>query len=162
MRVFSIEGKFQQNKWEGQSPANFKGYFVLEESGQIKGYMGERHSSKYHYSHYYYSESYIHGKYDEATNNLVYLKMFTEWQFASLLYCFPNLERYGCWTAFRPIYGFFTSGWPEGFAKATIKEDTTMSADEVLAKYNELVEDGSNLNLALMEGGVDAYMGDIL
>ncbi len=47
MRVFSIEGKFQQNGRHSQLPADFKGYFVLEESGQIKGYMEKQYSSSY-------------------------------------------------------------------------------------------------------------------
>lgn len=156
MKVFSIEGKFQPNGWYSELPADFKGFFVLEESGQIKGYMEEQYSSRYD------SERYIHGKYDEATNNLVYLKMSTERELSPLLYCFPNLERDGCWTAFSPMFGgLFTFGQAEGYAKATIKEDTTMSADEILAKYNKIVEDGWELNKALMENRVDAYMGDI-
>ena len=57
--------------------------------------------------------------------------------------------------------GFFTFGQAEGYAKATIKEDTSMSSDEVLAKYNKIVDDGWNLNMVLIENGVDAYMGDI-
>ena len=67
MKVFSIEGKFQQNGRYSELPADCKGYFVLEESGQIKGYMEEQYSSRYD------SERYIHGKYDESNNNQVYL-----------------------------------------------------------------------------------------
>lgn len=156
MRVFSIEGKFQQNGRYSQLPADFKGYFVLEESGQIKGYMEEQYSSRYD------AERYIYGKYDEATNNLVYLKMSTERKLSPLLYCFPNLEKDGYWTAFSPMFGgFFAFDRAEGYAKVTIREDTTMSANAVLAKYNKIVVDGWNLNVALMENGVDAYMGDI-
>lgn len=157
MKVFSIEGKFQQNGRYSELPADFKGFFVLEEeTGQIKGYMEEQYSSHYD------SERYIHGRYDESTNNLVYLKMSTERELSPLLYCFPNLERDGCWTAFSPMFGgFFTFGQAEGYAKATIKEDTAMSADEILSKYNKIVEDGWELNKALMENGVDVYMGDI-
>lgn len=155
MKVFSIEGKFQQNGRYSELPADFKGFFVLED-GQIKGYMEEQYSSHYD------SERYIHGKYDEATNNLVYLQMSTERELSPLLYCFPNLERDGCWTAFSPMFGgFFIFGQAEGDAKATIKEDTTMSADEILTKYNEIVKDGWEVNKALMEMGVDAYMGNI-
>lgn len=155
MRVFSIEGKFQQNGTYSELPADFKGFFALEESGEIKGYMEEQYPSRYD------SERYIHGKYDESTNNLVYLKMSTERELCPLLYCFPNLERDGCWTAFSRIGGFFTFGQAEGYAKATIKEDTSMSAEEILAKYNKVVEDGWKLNTALIENGVDGYMGDI-
>lgn len=114
------------------------------------------------YSSPYDRERYIYGQYDETTNNLVYLKMSTERELSPLLYCFPNLERDGCWTAFSPMFGgFFTFGLAEGYAKATIKEDTSMSSDEVLAKYNKIVDDGWELNMALMENGVDDYMGDI-
>ena len=156
MRVFSIEGKFQQNGRYSELPADFKGFFVLDDSGQIQGYMEEQYSSPYD------RERYIYGQYDETTNNLVYLKMSTEREPSPLLYCFPNLERDGCWTAFSPMFGgFFTFGQAEGYAKATIKEDTSMSSDEVLAKYNKIVDDGWELNMALMENGVDDYMGDI-
>lgn len=156
MKVFSIEGKFQQNGRYSELPADFKGFFVLEESGQIKGYMEEQYSSRYD------STRYIHGQYDEATNNLVYLKMSTERELAPLLYCFPNLERDGCWTVFSPMFGgFFAFGMAEGYAKATIKEDTTMSADEILTKYNKVVENNWGLNMALIDNGVDSYMGNI-
>ena len=156
MKVFSIEGKFQQNGQYSELPADFKGFFVLEDSGEIKGYMEEQYSSPYD------SERYIYGKYNESTNNLVYLKLSTEHELCPLLYCFPNLERDGCWTAFSPMFGgFFTFGLDEGYAKATIKEDTTMSADEILAKYNKVIEDGWKLNMELIENGVDRYMGDI-
>ena len=144
MRVFSIEGKFQQNGRYSELPADFKGFFVLDDLGQIQGYMEEQYSSPYD------RERYIYGQYDETTNNLVYLKMSTERELSPLLYCFPNLER-----------DFFTFGQAEGYAKATIKEDTSMSSDEVLAKYNKIVDDGWELNMALMENGVDDYMGDI-
>ena len=156
MRVFSIEGKFQENGQYSELPADFKGFFVLEESGQIKGYMEEQYSSRYD------TERYIYGKYDEANNNLVYLKMSTEPNLSPLLYCFPNLKRDGCWTAYIPMLGgFFTFGQAEGYAKATIKEDTTMSSDEILAKYNKVVENCWNLNKELIENGVDAYMGNL-
>ena len=36
-----------------------------------------------------------------------------------------------------------------------------MSPDEILARYNKIVDDGWNLNMALIENGVDAYMGDM-
>ncbi len=152
MKIFSIEGKFQQNGRYSELPADFKGYFVLEESGQIKGYIEEQYSSCYD------AERYIHGKYDESNHNLVYLQMSTEHKLSPLLYCFPNLENDGCWTSFSPIFrGFYI----EGYAKATIKEDTTMTPDEILAKYNHIVDDGWNINMYLIENGVDAYMGDI-
>ena len=64
MKVFSIEGKFQQNGQYSELPADFKGFFVLEESGQIKGYMEEQYSSRFD------PERYIHGKYDESTTTL--------------------------------------------------------------------------------------------
>ena len=157
MKVFSIDGKFQQNGKYSELPADFKGFFVLEESGQIKGFMQEQYSSRYS------PERYIHGKYNESTNNLVYLKLSTERELCPLLYCFPSLERDGCWTAFSPIFGgFFPFGESEGYAKVIIKEDTTMSVDEILAKYNKVVEDGWNLNMKLMEIGVDNFMGDIV
>ena len=36
MRVFSIEGKFQQNWQYSELTADFKRFFVLEDSGQIQ------------------------------------------------------------------------------------------------------------------------------
>ena len=33
MRVFSIEGKFQQNGRYSELPTDFKGFFVLDDSG---------------------------------------------------------------------------------------------------------------------------------
>ena len=157
MKVFSIEGKFQQNGQYSELPADFKGFFVLEESGQIKGYMEEQYSSRFD------PERYIHGKYDESTNNLVYLKLSKERELCPLLYCFPNLERDGCWTALSLMFGgFFPFGEAEGYAKATIKEDTTISADEILAKYNKVIEDGWKLNMELIEKGIDSFMGDIV
>lgn len=114
------------------------------------------------YSSCYDNERYIHGKYDESTNNLVFLKMSTERELAPLLYCFPNLEKDGCWTAFSPMFGaFFVFGRAEGYAKAIIKEDTTKDENEILAKYHKIVEDGWNLNIDLMKNGVDSYMGNI-
>ena len=39
MKVFSIEGKFEE-KWRySELPADFKGFFALEESGQIFGFF---------------------------------------------------------------------------------------------------------------------------
>ena len=156
MRVFNIEGKFQQNGRYSELAADFKGYFVLEECGQIKGYMEEQYFSRYD------PERYIYGKYDEANNNLVYLKMSIERELDPLLYCFPNLEKDGCWTAFSPIFGgFFTFGQAEGYAKAIIKEEKTKSANEILAIYNRVIIDGWSVNMSLIEDGVDEYMGNI-
>ena len=118
--------------------------------------MEEQLSSRYD------SERYIHGKYDEANNNLVYLMMSTERELFPVLYCFPNLKRDGGRTIFNPRYGgFFPFGQAEGTAKATIKEETTKSPDEILARYNKVVDDAWSLNMTLMENGVDDYMGDI-
>jgi hypothetical protein len=156
MRVFSIEGKFQQNGRYSELPADFNGYFVLEESGQIKGYMEEQYSSPYN------TERYIYGKYDETNNNLVYLKLSTERKLSPLIYCFPNLEKEGYWTPFYHIFGdFFEDGNFLGHSKATIKEDTQMSPDEILARYSKVVRDGWNVNMTLIENGVDKYMGNI-
>ncbi len=117
---------------------------------------------KEQYSSIYDSERYIYGKYNEVTNNLVYLKMSTERKLSPLLYCFPDLKYPGCWTAFSPIFGgFFTFGQAEGYAEVTIKEDTVMSPNEILTKYNKVVDDGWELNMTLIENGVDDYMGDI-
>lgn len=36
-----------------------------------------------------------------------------------------------------------------------------MSPNEILTKYNKVVDDGWELNMTLIENGVDDYMGDI-
>ena len=150
MRVFSIEGKIER---EGELPADFKGYFVLEKSGQIKGYIKDL-------SHHN-SEKYINGRYDEINNNLVYLQMSMEKKLSPLLYCFPNLEKDGRWTAFSQFFGrFFAFEQEEGYAKATIRE-TSKNPEDVLTIYNKIIDDGSMLNMVLMKNGVDNYMGEL-
>lgn len=155
MRVFSIEGKFQQNGRYSNLIADFKGYFVLEESGCIKGYMEEQYASRYN------PQRYIYGKYDEANNNLVYLKMAIGRKLSPLLYCFPDLEKDGCWTEFSPMFrGFFAWGQKEN-AKATIKEETEKKPDEIINIYKKIIDDNWEINTVLINMGVDKFMGDI-
>jgi hypothetical protein len=150
MKVFSIKGKFQQNGRYSELPADFKGYFVLEESGHIKGYMEEQYQTLYD------KERYIYGRYDEEKKILVYLKMSTEHKLSPLLYCFPNLEDVGVWSAYScELETFnFLLGFAEGCTTVTIKENTTMSSDEILDKYQKVIDDDWDINMTLIKYGV--------
>ncbi len=157
MKTFSIEGKFQQRGVYSDLPADFKGYFVLEDNSQIKGYMEEQYQSQFDKTRY------IYGKYNEVINNLVYLKLSTIRYLSPLLYCFPNIEKEGCWTAFSSMFGgFFSYGQAEGYAKVTIKEEPKKHPEEVLEVFNKVIQDGWKLNISLIEQGIDEYMGDII
>lgn len=155
MRVFSIEGKFQQNGRYSNLLADFEGYFVLDKSKRIRGYTEEKYATQFNHHRY------IYGQYDEKRNNLVFLKMSTGHELSPLLYCFPDLEIDGCWTEFSPMFkGFFPWGQKEK-AKVTIRKETTKNPNEVLAIYQEIIDDGWELNIALMQFGVERFMGDI-
>lgn len=156
MRVFKITGKFQQNGRYSDLKEDFKGFFVMEANSQeIKGYMEEQYKSRYD------PIKCIHGLYDETENKLVYLKLAKEKELSQLLYIFPNLNKEGVWTAFKPMYGgFFAFGNADGLARATI-EEITENVDEfsqkVLEKYEQVHNIGLELEIAVIQYGDDPY-----
>ena len=159
-RVFKIYGKFQNYGCYSKLPADFEGYFVIkDDSTEIKGYHIDKQTA-------YNPIRYIYGMYVEDLNKLVYLVLTNDCLRLPLLYVFPNLEEEGVWTNFSYMTdGFFLYSNTNGKAKVTIKE-IIKSSDEflnkILEKYNEVLEDGEQLNMMLIEKGVERYMSYII
>ena len=159
-RVFKIDGKFQNYGLYSKFSADFEGYFVMEdESREIKGYLLDKHTS-------YNPIRYIYGMYEEDLNKLVYLELTNDRLRLPLLYVFPNIDKEGVWTNFSSMtYDFFPYGNINGKARATIKE-IIKSSDEysykILKKYNDVLEEKEQLNMMLIEKGVEQYMSYII
>ena len=155
-RVFKIDGKFQ----DYGLTADFKGYFVMEDvSQEIKGYLVDQHTS-------YNPIRYIYGMYNEDLNKLVYLELTNDRLRSPLLYVYPNLKEEGVWTNYSIMtYDFFPYGNINGKARIAVTEIIKSSnefSDEILKKYNEVLEIGEKLNMMLIEKGVEQYMSYII
>lgn len=159
-RVFKIDGKFQNYGLYSKLSADFEGYFVMEDDSlEIKGYLIDKHTS-------YNPIRYIYGMYVEDLNKLVYLELTNDRLRLPLLYVFPNLNKEGVWTNYSIMTSdFFPYGNINGKARATIKE-IIKSSDEfsckILKKYNEVLEIGEQLNMMLIEKGVEQYMSYVI
>ena len=126
MRVFSIEGKFQENKRAIKLQTDFNGHIVLEKSGRIRGYIEEKEKSKSNI------RGYIDGKFEE-TYNLASIIILTESENSPLLYCFSDSEKKDNWTVFCSISKHFLSfSKNDEYAKVTVIEETTKNPDEIL------------------------------
>lgn len=159
-RVFKIDGKFQDYGLYSKLTADFKGYFVMEDASQeIKGYLIDQHTL-------YNPIRYIYGMYNEDLNKLVYLELTNDRLRSPLLYVFPNLKEEGVWTNYSIMtYDFFPYGNINGKARIAVTEIIKSSnefSDEILKKYNEVLEIGEKLNMMLIEKGVEQYMSYVI
>lgn len=126
-----------------------------DDSREIKGYVIEQHTS-------YNPIRYIYGMYDEELNKLVYLELTNDRLRVPLLYVFPDVDKEGVWTNYSIMtYDFFPYGNINGKARIAIMEIIKSNndfLDKILKNYNEVLEIGEQLNMMLIEKGVEQYM----
>ena len=115
MRIFEIEGNFEQHgRWSEPDPG-FEGIFFVNDDGYLYGYMDEQYPTPYNARRFiagYYSEN-------QEIGGICFYKLSNTDGLAPLTYTFPIWAEFGEWAALSLFSGMMSR---QGKAKCVVKE----------------------------------------